>query len=253
MSDLDQLEAQIEKLSSSFFFDLDANFDMAQTLVRRKKFVVVPKPETSTSSFPFPTNFYMPEPMALYLYGRTSPGLPLVEFLAYYQCLEFFFPIYANKEAVTRLRSQIANPRFRLFEDDSLIRAIASITHLTSHRSTERELLRLVLRVACTEESIRTFIESNSALQDHFCAKNQSLSGVDRILLGNGAEDLRDQVARRIYQIRCRIVHTKSDGGDDAIDLLLPTSKEVRSLSPDLAIVRLLAKQVLIANAQPLF
>jgi len=250
--DYDGMLEQLETLSSSFFFDLDVNFDFPQALLRRRSFLSVPRAVTATSSLPFPTNAYPSEPISLYSYGRTSFGMPLVEFLAYYQCIEFFLPAYANREAVARLRMQIADPRFRLSEDESLIRAISAVAPLSSRRTTERDLLRLVLRGVTTEESIREFVESNSALTEHFCTKNQALSGVQRILLASGSADLRDQVADRVYQIRCRIVHTKFDGGEGGIDLLLPTSREVRSLTPDLTMIRSLARQTLIANALPL-
>lgn len=252
LSDIDLVCSQMELLSSSFFFDLDVNFDLPQTLSRKSNLLPVPSPALARSPLPFPVNEYPKEPASLYFYGRTSFGMPLVEFLAYYQCMEYFFPVYANREAATRLRMVLTDPRFRLSEDESVVRAISAVLPLASRRATERELLRLVIRGISTAQVIRELIESNPAFTEHFCTKSQALSGAERLNLADGAPDLRDQVADRIYQIRCRIVHTKFEGGEESIDLLLPTSREVRSLTPDLTMLRMLARQALIANSQSL-
>jgi hypothetical protein len=57
-----------------------------------------------------PRTTYDHEPMSLYWYARQARGVPLLEFLAYYQCIEFYFPTYAEAEAQKRVR----NPHGRL-------------------------------------------------------------------------------------------------------------------------------------------
>lgn len=88
--------------------------------------------------------------------------------------------------------------------------------------------------------------------QDHFADKG-SLLGV-RTLAKNpeNEKDLLAAVAERVYQIRCKIVHTKSDGGPEGeVGLLLPNSPEARALPNDIALVRLLEARVITAAASP--
>jgi hypothetical protein len=96
------------------------------------------------------------------------------------------------------------------------------------------------------------FIESDKRYLDHFCSKSQVIKGVQKIYLQGTQTDLRDQIADRLYAIRCRVVHTKQDGGGAEVELLLPSSREARSLNPDVQLMRLIAQKVLIAQAQPL-
>jgi hypothetical protein len=62
----------------------------------------------------------------------------------------------------------------------------------------------------------------------------------------NKAHDICSQVADRIYDIRCKIVHTKGDEKDGDIELLLPYSKEAEKLGHDIDLVRFVAQKVLV-------
>jgi hypothetical protein len=72
-----------------------------------------------------------------------------------------------------------------------------------------------------------------------------------RIPVNNGDMDLRNDVADRIYDIRCRIVHAKSESEYEA-EPLLPFSKESQEMSVDIVLVRFVARKVLIASGTPL-
>jgi hypothetical protein len=58
--------------------------------------------------------------------------------------------------------------------------------------------------------------------------------------------------SERIYDIRCKVVHTKSleDGGGE--DMILPFSKEADLLIDDVELIQFLARRVLIASSAPL-
>jgi hypothetical protein len=68
--------------------------------------------------------------------------------------------------------------------------------------------------------------------------------------VGVGSSDQRNEVAQRVYEIRNRIVHTKSEHDD--LDPLLPLDPEVDLLRHDIDLVRFLARKVLGASAKPL-
>jgi hypothetical protein len=56
-------------------------------------------------------------------------------------------------------------------------------------------------------------------------------------------------VASRIYDLRCRIVHTKDDA---EIELLLPFSTDLAHIKYDIDLVEFLARKVLIASGKPI-
>ena len=54
-----------------------------------------------------------------------------------------------------------------------------------------------------------------------------------------------------MYDIRCKIVHTKNDSRDGDTELLLPFSTEADQLSFDIDLMQYIAREVLIAGSLP--
>nr|WP_143657498.1 hypothetical protein [Streptomyces sp. alain-838] len=114
----------------------------------------------------------------------------------------------------------------------------------------ERDQLKATVKGCVTEEHLKEFLESDADFGEHFQGK--ALRSVARIDLKDRKNDLLNQVANRVYDVRCRIVHTKEDGGEMAAEILLPFSKEADSLGPDVELVKFLAQKCLIAGASRL-
>lgn len=196
----------------------------------------------------FPKNRYSNAALALYNYGRSATGLPLLQFLAYYQVLEFFFPVFTRDELIRRLRAKLKDPRFDP-GDDVQLGAILTVASTAGRGApSEREQLRATIRATVDAATLEEFLRSDAQFLDHFSDKN-AIRGVAKISVDKNPADLRDQVADRIYDIRCRVVHTKQDGGDSTTELLLPSSPEVNALGPDILLARLIAQHALIAAA----
>lgn len=241
----------LTRLADAFFFDLDARYGVPIEIEPRRERVRVLRQETLKSPPEFPSNKYHPQPVALYRYGRSALGLPLLSFLAFYQALEFFFPIFTQEEITKRVRQALVSPRFDPNDEVSLLKVIGIVRPNRGISAGEREQLRSVIRRCLSIETIENFVNSSEHSRVYFCDKRQTIKNVAPLNM-NGGADLRDQVADRIYDIRCRVVHTKSDGGDGAVELLLPSSKEARSIGPDIELVRVAAQEAIIAASSPL-
>lgn len=242
----------LESLSDAFFFDLDVRYGVVLELMQTPGRLRPPVRARHARPATFPTNKYLSQPAALYRYGRSASGLPLLSFLAFYQVLEFFFPIFTQNEVTQRVQQTLRNPRFDPSDDVSVLRLVEAIRPSMRLGVSEKEQLRASIRRCLTNETIKDFINSSTNTSNHFCQKVQSVPGLVALKPDSGTPDLRDQVADRIYDIRCRIVHTKSDGGESGVELLLPSGPEARSLGPDIELVRLAAQEAIIAGASPL-
>lgn len=198
----------------------------------------------------FPVSEFDSAPLSLYWYGRSADEMPLLQFLAYYQVVEFYFPVYSQSEAQRKLKVILKSPTFRGDRDADIARLLAAI-HVSRSGAfgDERSQLRATMLECVDPDSIREFIESDSVLKEFYLTGSKSLP-FHKIPLANVALDLRGDIAERIYDIRCRIVHTKSDGRDAAGELLLPFSKEAELLVSDIKIMRYVAQQVLIAGSR---
>ena len=246
----------LERISSSLFFQIDIERNIQLSLVRERRGRRVGRAmrrrRKEPSEIQFPRMEYDQAPITLYWYASSAIGMPLLQFLAYYQCIEFYYPTYSQAEARRRVRNVLKSPSFRADRDADIGRVLTALTG-SGHGSIsdERSMLRATLRECIDPDALRAYLEEFEERTEFFSSKAKGLT--DRKLpIANRGADLRDDVADRIYDIRCRIVHTKAGITDDSVELLLPFSKEEEMLSLDIALIRFIAQQILIAGSSTL-
>ncbi|MBZ8140184.1 hypothetical protein CLD22_09785 [Rubrivivax gelatinosus] len=177
--------------------------------------------------------------------------MPLLQFLAFYQVIEYYFPTYSQAEARRKLKMVLKDPGFRGDREADLGRLLSAI-HVSRSGAfgDERSQLRATLMECLDAESLREFITAEPARSEFLSAKAKGLSD-QKLPVANPAADLRPDVSERIYEIRCKIVHTKTDARNSEFELLLPFSKEAELLAHDIELVQFIAQQVLIAASTP--
>lgn len=177
--------------------------------------------------------------------------MPLLQFLAYYQVIEYYFPTYSQADARRKIRAVLKDPAFRGDRDADLGRLLSAI-HVSRSGAfgDERSQLRSTLLECIDAEAIRQFITADAARADFLSSKAKGLCD-QKIAVANPTADLRGDVAERIYEIRCKIVHTKTDAKNSEFELLLPFSKEAEQLTHDIDLVQFVAQQILIAASSP--
>ncbi len=206
----DETLQKLEVLGHAFFMDLDLRYGLVFGLLGRRALWSVGIGPPAETPPVFPENRYPLEPLALYRYGRSAVGLPLLEFLAYYQSIEYFFPIFSRDELFRQLQTELTDPRFDPRDDAALGRLVGIVTPAGRGSLSEREQLRATVRGCLDTTTLSDFISRNERIIEHFCARKQAIQGAPRLQPEGGQADLRDQVADRIYAIRCRIVHTRT-------------------------------------------
>jgi hypothetical protein len=178
--------------------------------------------------------------------------MPLLQYLAFYQAIEFYFPVYSRSEAQRKLKMILKDPTFRSDRDADIARLLSAIyVSRTGAFGDERSQLRATLMECCDFEELRSFLEAEQSRKEFFLSKSKA-QPYHKIPLGGPSVDLRNDVADRVYEIRCKIVHTKTDARDSAFELLLPFSAEAEQLSHDIELVQYLAKRVLISSSTSL-
>lgn len=240
--------AILERVANSVFFELDLSYELCVRMWQPRRDVPGGVPAEFEQAPRAPKYEYPKKPLSLYWYGRMSVEFPLIEYLAYYQVLEFFYPSFSHRETLTKLRNELRDPRFRPEDDESLIRVLALASGTGKGYGTEREQLKSTISACVTLEQIRDLISGDDDLRNHFSGK-QKIKGVAQVNLADLRADLLGSVANRVYDIRCRIVHAKEDGGGMGEEILLPFSKESEALGPDIKLVKFLAQKALISQA----
>jgi hypothetical protein len=251
----DEALSILRRVSDAILFDLDTCYGLPWQLERDDTRSYGPSWRRKSTPPPvedaprFPVNEYASEPMSLYWYARSAGSMPLLEYLAYYQVLEYYFPQYMHQETLGRLRKELRSPRFRLDSDVDLSRLVRIAIRPGRHVGSERDQLRATVQGVVSEEGLREYFAAIPEREEYFSGR-QSLKDLPAIQLRDRKNDLHSQVSNRIYDLRCRIVHSKEDGGGESVDLLLPFSREVATIWPDIELLRFLAREALICGAR---
>jgi hypothetical protein len=248
----------LERISGSLFFQIDmlTNFPLALIRERRPLFLrsLIRKSSDQTSivGLKFPEYQYDKEPLSLYWYAKSATQMPLLQFLAYYQAIEFYFPVYSQMEAKKRVSRVLKDPAFDKSKDTDIIRLISSITQDSrSGFGDERSQLKATINECVSEQELRDFIEAKPYLMKFYSSKDKKISNCI-LPVKQPSEDLRSKVGERIYDIRCKIVHTKSGETKEDLELLLPFSKEAEMLNYDVELLQFIARQVIIESSRPM-
>lgn len=250
----DSALALLNKVAGAVLFQLDLLSDVPISLERSRYRSVNgrrnKKPANPVKEMQYPKTQYDSAPMSLYWYARSAAGMPLLQFLAYYQVIEFYFPIYSQSEAQRKLRVILKDPTFRGDRDADIARLLSAI-HVSRSGGfgDERSQLRATLMECLDSDALRYYLEEEVERKDFFLSKSKT--PYHKIPLANPSIDLRNDVADRIYDIRCKIVHTKSDARDGNVELLLPFTPEAEQLAIDIELVQYLAQRILVASSAP--
>lgn len=243
------------KLANSVLFQIDLATNIPLHLVMDRQIIRGIKERRSRqekTDFQPPRYEYDKEPLALYWYARTSMDMPLLQFLAFYQVIEFYFPLYSFTEAQQRIKNLLKNPLFNMNKDTDVAQIINAIKFSAKGKSIgdEKTQIKATLLNIVDKESLLTFYNDSEERKDFF-DQQKKIKGLIRqkINFSSYENDVRVETALRVYEIRNRIVHSKED---DEVELILPYSTEIKNLKQDLELIEFLAKKAIIAGGRPL-
>lgn len=241
----------LERISNSVLFNIDLERGAHVALSRRPPSRRRLTPLVNTADLEYPKNDYDKSPMALYWYARSAEGMPLLQYLAFYQVLEYHYPAYFNAELGRRIRAIIKQPTFRVDRDLDLAKIVSAMKSKGQTAAGEREQLKATLKECLTADDVEEFLSADTDRAPFFSSKAK---GIASSLLNpqNRQADLPMQVAERIYEIRCKIVHTKAEHDDGELELLLPYSAEAERLGHDIDLVRFVAQKVIVTSSRRL-
>ncbi|MCQ8880272.1 hypothetical protein NQS96_00485 [Pseudoalteromonas shioyasakiensis] len=246
----------LRKLSDSLFFQLDLQDGFTLSLVRDRRHTRRPghRPRRrphERAELEFPKIEFDEGPSSLYWYGRSALGMPLLQFLAFYQVIEYYYPTYSQEEARRRIRSILKDPTFRTDRDGDIGKVLSAVSGHGRGFGDERSQLRATINACVDSNDLREFLQEDEERAEFFSAKQKDLTD-HKLPLKNSDADLRAPVADLVYDIRCKIVHTKGESSEGEVELLLPFSKEAELLFFDIELMQYLARKVLIAAGAPI-
>jgi hypothetical protein len=254
----DEARKLMLKIANSLFFQIDQLTAIPITLVtdresriwRKAGLSIKEHLERPNAKLEAPKYEYDNEAMSLYWYAKSAENMPLLQFLAYYQVIEFYFPVYTELKAKKQIKDITTDSSFDPSNDADIKKLLKVIKGLADDKTyqNESEMLKYTLKSCVIGKELKKFIVSDKERKNFFSKKNDKISE-NKISLNNKVEDiLLGEVASRIYDIRCQIVHSKS-AYENTLNHYSP---EIKEIFYDLEIIDFIAKRVLSANKKPI-
>lgn len=247
-----EAENLLRNISNSCFFILSREFNIdlilrsAQRQIRRRRI------ERPDDILDIPHHEYPPEAISFYRYGLSAREMPLLQFLAFYQVVEFFFNHYSLLEVQSLVVNRLKDPKFSPY-NTKIVQDLINL--VKSHRASdiarnERDQLKATLIATLHPQEIISWIVEDEDREDFFKTRNLYKKTSDLSVDVSKPDNIVNQLTDRIYDIRCKIVHTKASGLE--VNFILPYSEEAIHLSHDIGLMREVAERVLIASSSEL-
>jgi hypothetical protein len=225
----------------------DLSFDLRTEWPRRDQRIEPFRFEEKSdgTDLPLPRARYNPDLVRFYLRGCSASD-PVVQFLSFYQVLEYFFLTSADEKLYERLSTRLHDPHFSATPKhlDRLIQD--TLEH--KRETDETEMLKLVLQRYTSEADVIQFISSYEAhLKDTLYTKKRSIFGEDNqvsLTLGHVFGGL----SRRVKLVRNALIH--SSDRHERKDRYVPTRANETIIEREVPLVEFLAEKVVIATAQ---
>ena len=187
--------------------------------------------------------------MSLYWFAQKNIESPIFAFFAFYQVLEYYFPIYSTIEAKNRIKNLFRDPNFSIDSETDMIKLLNVITAKNADSiGDEREQLNNVLRNITTGEEIIEYINSMDFLKEYYTDKKSNKLSDEKLSLSD-SNGIISKVSARIYDIRCRIVHNKAS---EIHKKILPVTQEEDYLRNEIYLLKFLARKSIFVNSKML-
>lgn len=237
--DEDNIEEMIRKITDSFLFQIDRKYNIPLKIVKKshKNNYESMQPVKNLN---FDNLVYEKEAMELYKYANSIRNKPLLQYLSYYQVVEYYFPVYSKRKLINKVENNIIDPKYNIHNKKDLYKIIDYIGRRYNNYTKEQQQLKFVINEILDKEEVEEFIKKDKQKKEHF--KKDKVSNVK---IDIEDDNLLDNISNRIYKLRCKIVHKKENQ-----EYLTPYSKKIKNIYYDISLIRFVAQKALIADSR---
>lgn len=254
-SDPLRLEADAAQLLRSALFDFEFTYGFAfettnlenlkssQSVTRRR----VP----SLPSDPIRLIFkpYVPELIEYFHVAEKVDYLPF-KYICYFHVLEYFMDKSAYSVVSRKLKQLLFSPDFHLRSAEYISQAVNIVKLETERNTTDKIKIGRVIAEFSQGESLQKHLTSIGALEhfikDHTlaCAKPLKLSSIKF----DSEQSYIESASKRVYAMRCSIVHSNPDFDESKAVPFLPSPKNMEFLRVEIEFIKELSR-IIICNS----
>lgn len=176
---------------------------------------------------------------------------PFTKYISYYHVVEYFFDEVYKSQVIAQMRNMITDPGFS-YKSDKNIYDLAKFANKKmknddqNGRGNEFESLKYVLSEYVPIDSLKVGLtELNSTLVQYYAEKNVSFAGAKNKITWNDSVGVYTSIAKRVYETRNALVHTKSDQSEKQYK----PQKHRELLKKEIPLIQVIAEKVITATS----
>jgi len=194
---------------------------------------------------------YIPELVEYYHIGEKVDYLPF-KFICYYHIVEYFSDKSAYYVVANKLKDMLLKPDFHEKTNKYVGQAINFFKKESDRNTGDKTKVERVLRQFVDREELKSFLEESEVIE-HFkkecsidCNKLLKLPELDFDKEGNFYNNL----TKRIYSLRCSIVHSNPDFDDTKAIPFNPTPANLDKLRIEIEMVMEIARMIITGSKE---
>jgi len=193
---------------------------------------------------------YVPELIEYFHVAERVDYLPF-KFICYFHILEYFMDKSAYSLVSRKVRQLLLSPDFHLKSSEYIANAVNIIKLETERNTTDKIKIGRVIAEFTQFDSLQSHLDSIKVVS-HFtkghtltCAKPLNLSPVTF----DNEKSYVESVAKRVYAMRCSIVHSNPDFDESKAVPFLPTPKNIEFLRTEIELIREISRTIICNTA----
>lgn len=251
------IETDTRNIINSVLFDIEYSYgygfetisleSLTRRFIRRStKFSELPDNELTLVY-----KSYIPELIEYFHIGEKVDYLPF-KFICYYHIIEYFLDKSAYLVVSEYIKNLILKPDFHIKTDNYVGQAINFFKKENDRYTTDKVKIDRVLKQFVEREELKTYLE-DIELSEHFsddkelaCSKPLKLSKIDFSTDATFYQSL----TKRIYSLRCSIVHSNPDFDDSKAIPFIPNPGNLDILRFEIELIYEIARMIIVGSKE---
>lgn len=251
------IENDVRNILNSVLFDIEFSYELAfetvniESLLRRGIRRRKKRNELPNEKIDLVYKRYIPELIQYYHTAEKVDFLPF-KFITYYHILEYFSDKSAYKVVSEEVKRLLLKPDFHIKTNQYINQAINIFKKENDKHTTDKIKIERVLKEFVDREELKEFL-IDSELLEHFeqelildCTKPLKLPAIDFDKDGGFFNNL----TKRIYSLRCSIVHSNPDFDESKAIPFQPTPGNLEILRFEIEMIAEIARRIIIESKE---
>lgn len=253
----EDLESVVRNITNAVLFDLEYTYGSSfetisiDSLLKKTYRKVSPHAALPTEPINIVYKQYIPELIEYFNIAEKVDYLPF-KFICYYHIIEYFSDKSAYHVVAEHIKKLILKPDFHVKSNHYIGQAINIFKKENDRYTTDKIKIERVLQQFIDREDLETYLQQVQ-LKDYFekdnelnCSKPLKLSKVD---FSNDSAFYQN-LTKRIYSVRCSIVHSNPDFDDSKAIPFTPTQLNLDILRTEINLVHEIARTIIVESKE---